>query len=494
MQSDKNDKNEFEAVNTVEATEAIEGNKTSDLQGLKSIADLPDVQNSVRDSGTTFLFGQSTSGEKVDEKTAMQIATVYACVRLLAESVAQLPLHLYRVTGDGKEKAIDHPLYRILNRQTNPEMTSFSFRETMMTHLLLWGNAYAQIIRDGKNGVLGLYPLLPENVEVDRDESGKIFYIYHAYTNEVPGENNKDIYFRREEMLHIPGLGFNGLVGFSPIAMMKNCLGAAMAVEKYGSLFFRNGAQPIGVLSHPMSLKNPDRIREDWKRIYGSNNAHNVAILEEGMSYKPISLPPEDSQFLSTREFDVEEICRIFRVPPHLVQDLKRSTFNNIEHQGISYVQYTLMPWLERFEQAIIKDILIESEQDEYFPKFNVDGLLRGDYESRMRGYAIGFTNGFLSPNDIRRLENMDPIPDELGGNVYVANGSYVLLKDIGIAYANRIQQSQQATSDIQSESQSSQKQEEQVAQKEQQETKPKESKQHTERKKQRKTERKGNS
>lgn len=399
---------------------------------------LPDVQDNVRDSGGLFVFGRADSGERVDERSAMQIATVYACVRLLAESVASLPLHLFRVTDEdgGKEKARDHPLYPLLFRQPNPEMSSFTFRETMMTHLLLWGNAYAQIIRDGRNDVLGLYPLLPENVEVDRNDAGKIYYIYHAYTDEKPGESNRDILFQRQEILHIPGLGFNGLVGFSPIAMMKNALGSAIAVEKYGSSFFRNGAQPAGVLEHPGVLKNPEKIRQNWSDVYGgANNAHKVAVLEEGMAYKPISLPPEDSQFLSTREFDVEEICRIFRVPPHLVQDLKRSTFNNIEHQGISYVQYTLMPWLERFEQAIIKDVLLEEEQDEYFPKFNVDGLLRGDYRSRMEGYAIGFANGFLSPNDIRRLENMDPIPEEAGGNVYVANGSYVKLKDIGVAY-----------------------------------------------------------
>ena len=471
--------------------------------------EIPDIQDSVRDSGTTFFFGKSTSGENVDEKSAMQIATVYACVRLLAESVASLPFHLYRITSDGgKEKAKDHPLYKLLYRQTNPEMTSFSFRETMMTHLLLWGNAYAQIVRDGKNDVLGLYPLLPENVEVDRDENGKIYYIYHAYTDEVPGEHNKDIYFHREEILHIPGLGFNGLVGFSPIAMMKNSLGATMAVEKYGSSFFKNGAQPIGVLQHPTTLKNPERLREDWKRIYGgTNNAHNVAILEEGMSYKPISLPPEDSQFLSTREFDVEEICRIFRVPPHLVQDLKRSTFNNIEHQGISYVQYTLMPWLERFEQEIVNDVLIEEEQDEYFPKFNVDGLLRGDYESRMRGYAIGFANGFFSPNDIRRLENMDPIPDELGGNVYVANGSYVQLKDIGIAYQQTkaaLQQQSTETSNAStapststepntpSEDMREADAREAKEEAEENNSKTDENKRHTERKKQRKSERRG--
>ena len=443
--------------------------------------ELPDIQNNVRDSGTLFVFGQSTSGERVDEKSAMQIATVYACVRLLAESVASLPLHLYRVTNDegGKEKARDHPLYKILYRQANPEMTSFSFREVMMTHLLLWGNAYAQIVRDGKNGVLGLYPLLPENVEIDRDDSGNLYYIYHAYTDEVPGENNKDIVFKREEILHIPGLGFNGLVGFSPIAMMKNALGTTLAVERYGSSFFRNGAQPSGVLEHTGVLKNPDRIRQNWSDVYGgANNAHKVAVLEEGMSYKPISLPPEDSQFLSTREFDVEEICRIFRVPPHLVQDLKRSTFNNIEHQGISFVQYTLMPWLERFEQAIIKDVLVDTEQDEYFPKFNVDGLLRGDYKSRMEGYAVGFSNGFLSPNDIRKLENMDPIPN---GDVYVANGSYVLLKDIGAAYKEQTSQPQEGLKEDNPEEEPEEETEDEP-----------ENRRHTERKQQRKVERRG--
>lgn len=457
--------------------------------------DNPDFRNNVRDSGTTFVFGRANSGENVDEKTAMQIATVYACVRLLAESVASLPLHLYRITSDdrGKEKAIDHPLYKILYRQANPEMTSFIFRETMMTHLLLWGNAYAQIVRDGKNGVLGLYPLLPENVEIDRDESGKIYYIYHAYTDDVPGAKNQDVYFRREEIFHIPGLGFNGLVGFSPIAMMKNALGSAIAVNKYGSSFFRNGASPIGVLEHPSTLKDPQKIRDRWMDAYGgAGNAHKIAVLEEGMQYKPISLPPEDSQFLSTKEFDVEEICRIFRVPPHLVQDLKRSTFNNIEHQGISFVQYTLMPWLENFEQSIIKDVLIEEEQDTYYPKFNVDGLLRGDYESRMRGYATGFANGFLSPNDIRRLENLDPIPAELGGDVFVANGSYVKLKDIGIAYLQKVLSGQQQEEPNKEQTNQSKPEQPKKEEKEETQEEPKESKGHAERKRQRKAERKG--
>ena len=397
---------------------------------------LPEITDNVRDSGQTFVFGRADSGERVDEKSAMQIATVYACVRLLAETVAGLPLHLYRFTDDSeteKVRARDHPLYRLLYRQPNPEMTSFSFRETMMVQLLLWGNAYAQIIRDGKNNILSLYPLMPDSVEVDRDEKGRIYYIYHAYSDEVPGNINKDIYFRYDEIFHVPGLGFNGLVGFSPIAMMKNSLGTTLAVEKYGSAFFKNGAQPSGVLEHPGVLKDPSKIRENWTQVYGgANNAHKIAVLEEGMQYKPISLPPEDSQFLSTRQFGVEEICRIFRVPPHMVQDLEHATFSNIEHQSIDFVVHTLTPWMVRFEQAIVKDLLLPEEQDTYFPKFNVDGLLRGDYQSRMQGYATGISNGFLSPNDIHRLENMDLIPAEKGGDDYYLNGGYVKLEDAG--------------------------------------------------------------
>ena len=376
---------------------------------------LPQVTDNVRDSGQTFVFGRSNAGEQVDEKAAMQIPTVYACVRLLAEP--------------------------------NPEMTSFVFWETLMTHLLLWGNAYAQIVRDGKNTVLGLYPLLPENVEVDRDESGELYYIYHAYTDEVPGEQNKDIYFRRDEIFHVPGLGFNGLIGFSPIAMMKNSLGTSIAVDKYGSSFFKNGAQPSGVLEHPGVLKDPNRVRDNWEAAYGgAANAHRVAVLEEGMAYKPISLPPEDSQFLETKQFSVTEICRIFRVPPHLVADLSRATFSNIEYQSLNFVMHSLTPWLVRIEQGIIKDLLLEEEQDTYFPKFNVDGLLRGDYQSRMNGYAIGRQNGWLSTNDIREMEDMNPLPEEEGGNLYLVNGAMTKLKDAGAFAKERTESTSEET------------------------------------------------
>lgn len=456
---------------------------------------MPDVRNDVRDSGTLFVFGKANSGEMVDEKSAMQIATVYACVRLLAESVAQLPLHLYKVSElDGQEKARDHPLYKILYREPNPEMTSFSYWEAVMTHLLLWGNSYSQIVRDGKNNILGLYPLLPENVEIDRTDKGELYFIYHAYTNEVPGETNKDIIFRRDEVLHIPGLSFNGLVGFSPIAMMKNSLGTTLAVEKYGSAFFKNGAQPAGVLEHPGVLKDPGKIRENWMNAYGgASNAHKVAVLEEGMQYKPISLPPEDSQFLSTREFGVEEICRIFRVPPHMVQDLKRATFSNIEHQSIDFVVHTLDPWLVRIEKAIVKDLLVEEEKDLFFPKFNVDGLLRGDYKSRMDGYSIGISTGIISPNEARRKENMQPLPEDEGGDFHIVNGTFIKLKDVGQQYGVNLEgegqpDSGQTPEDEPSEETGQSDAEGQTKKEEEQH----ENKRHTERRQQRREERRG--
>lgn len=400
-------------------------------------AGAPDVRDDVRTSLGTFLFGVANSGERVDERTSMQLSTVYACVRLLAESVAQLPLHLYRADGPaGQQKAEEHPLYRILYREPNPEMTSFSYFEAVMTHLLLWGNHYSQIIRDRRGNVLGLYPLLPDLMEVDRTEKGDLFYTYRAYTDETKGIKNETVTFRRDEVLHIPGLSFNGLVGFSPIAMMRNSLGTAMAVEKYGSSFFKNGAQPSGVLMHPGVLKNPEKIRNNWADVYGgAGNAHKVAVLEEGMKYEAISLPPEDSQFLSTREFGVEEICRIFRVPPHLVQDLKRATFSNIEHQSIDFVVHTLDPWLVRIEKAIVKDCLVGKDKDTYFPKFNVDGLLRGDFKSRMDGYAVGISNGMMSINEARKKENMPPLSADEGGDSHIVNGTFIKLGDVGKQY-----------------------------------------------------------
>lgn len=385
-------------------------------------------------SAYSFFFGLSSSGQTVNERTALQTAIVYACVRVLSETIASLPLHTYKYTTNGKDKAIDHPMYYLLHSEPNPEMTSFVFRETLMGHLLLWGNAYAQIIRDGRGRVVGLYPLLPNKMVVNRNNQGQLYYQYE--------KDGQTYILNRYEVLHIPGLGFDGLIGYSPIAMAKNAIGMAIATEEYGAKFFANGANPGGVLEHPGVVKDPARIRESWNAVYqGSSNAHRVAVLEEGMKFQSIGIPPEQAQFLETRKFQINEIARIFRIPPHMVGDLEKSSFSNIEQQSLEFVMYTLDPWVVRWEQAIQRALFSEREKRQYFVKFNVDGLLRGNYESRMNGYAVGRQNGWLSANDIRELENMNRVSAELGGDLYLINGNMTKLADAGLFAKNNINQ-----------------------------------------------------
>ena len=392
-------------------------------------------QNRTIGSNYSFFFGGTTSGKPVNEHTAMQMTAVYSCVRILAEAVAGLPLHLYKYTDSGgKEKALSHPLYFLLHDEPNPEMSSFVFRETLMTHLLLWGNAYAQIIRNGKGEVIALYPLMPNRMSVDRDSSGALYYTYTKYSDEAPTMKGMTVTLRPSDVFHIPGLGFDGLVGYSPIAMAKNAIGMAIACEEYGAKFFANGAAPGGVLEHPGTIKDPQKVRDSWNAAYqGSSNSHRVAVLEEGMKYQPIGISPEQAQFLETRKFQINEIARIFRVPPHMVGDLEKSSFSNIEQQSLEFVKYTLDPWVIRWEQTISRALLRPDEKKLYFAKFNVDGLLRGDYVSRMNGYAIARQNGWMSANDIRELENLDRIPPELGGDLYLINGNMTKLEDAGI-------------------------------------------------------------
>ena len=332
------------------------------FSGLFKSRDKP--QNRTTGSNYAFFFGGTTSGKAVTERSAMQMTAVYSCVRILSEAVAGLPLHLYKYTDSGgKAMALDHPLYRLLHDEPNPEMSSFVFRETLMTHLLLWGNAYAQIIRNGKNEIVALHPLMPNKMSVDRDESGRLYYTYYRGSDEAIKSKDFAVTLHLSDVLHIPGLGFDGLVGYSPIAMAKNAIGIAIACEEYGAKFFANGAAPGGVLEHPGTIKDPQRVRESWQSTFGgSGNANKIAVLEEGM--------------------------------------------------------------------------LNSEEKKKYFAKFNVEGLLRGDYQSRMNGYAIGRQNGWMSANDIRELENLDRIPAEDGGDLYLINGNMLPLQNAG-AFAN---------------------------------------------------------
>ena len=386
----------------------------------------PDIQDQIS-AAPELDFGAAASGKNVTEETAIQISTVYACVRVLAETIASLPLNVYESDGKGGSRIAEkHPLEYLLHDAPNEEMTSFIWREQMMTQILLRGNSYSQIVRSGKTAILSIYPLLSSNMTVDRDDSGALTYKY-----QMADENT--ITLSPSEVLHIPGMGFDGIMGYSPIALMKTTLGLTLAAEEYGSKVFGNGATPAGVLTHPNRLKDPEKLRNAWNAAYGgSANAGKIAILEEGMKFERISMPNSEAQFLETRKFQVSEICRIYRVPPHMVGDLEHATFSNIEHQSISFAVHTIRPWLVRIEQSMNKALFSENERGKYFVKFNMDGLMRGDYKSRMEGYAIARQNGWMSADDIRGLENLNPIGAAKGGEEYLVNGNMIPIKQAG--------------------------------------------------------------
>ena len=385
-----------------------------------------DKPEDVISAATHFYFGTAGSGKIVTPRSAIQLSTVYACVRVIAETIASLPFCVYKDEGKGTDKAPEHPLYRLIHDEPNSEMTSFVWRETVLTHLLLWGNSYCQIIRNGRGQVIALYPLLPDHMDVDRDDKGKLTYTYTTYKGEM-------VKLRPEDVLHIPGLGFDGIMGYSPVAMERNAIGMSMAAEEYGGKFFANGARPSGILTHPNTVKNPAALRESWNAAYGgSNNAGRIAVLEEGMHFETITMPNNEAQFLETRKFQVEEICRIYRVPPHMIGDLDHATFSNIEHLSIDFAVHTIRPWVIRIEQAMNRALFSQKEKGKFYVRFNLDGLMRGDYKSRMEGYSIARQNGWMSANDIRQMENMNPISEEEGGNAYLVNGNMIPINMCG--------------------------------------------------------------
>lgn len=354
----------------------------------------------------------SATGVRVDERNALNSVAVFACVRILSETLASVPLPLYRrMTVRSKRRAYEHPLYSLLHDAPNPEMSSFNFREALMSHLVLWGNAYAEIDWNMNKGrPRALWPLLPNKMRVKR-EKGDLYYYYR-----LPDGQEK--IFPAINIFHIPGLGFDGLIGYSPIHMAREAIGLSLATEEFGARFFGNGARPGGVLEHPGKLGTPaqDNLRKSWSEMHqGLSNQHRIAILEEGMKYHQIGIPPEDAQFLETRKFQRSEIASFFHIPPHMIGDLEHATFSNIEHQAIEFVVYTMRPWFVRWEQVISKKLLFPNERRDYFAEFLIDGLLRGDVESRYKAYSVGRQWGWLSANDVRELENMEPLPDKQG-------------------------------------------------------------------------------
>lgn len=360
-----------------------------------------------------LVAGSSTvAGQTISEYNALNYSAFYACVKVLSESVAALPLHLYeRLPEGGKKRAYENPLYILLHDEPNPNMTAFTFYETLMGHAVSWGNGYAFIEwKDGQ--VKALWPINPAVLQ-PKVVNGKLIYEF------TKGDGTKADY-QREQILHIPGLGFDGIQGYSVVAKARESIGLGIAEEKFGAAFFGNGAVAGGVLEHPLKLSPEafERLKKSWSETHqGADKAHKVAILEEGMKYNKTSIPPEDAQFLESRQFQVTEMARWFRIPPHLIGDMSHATFSNIEQQSLEFVVYTLMPWLKRWEQAIYQRLFVtDEERRKYFAEFLVDGLLRGDSVARAQFYTQMSMIGALSANDIRALENMNPIE---GGNQY---------------------------------------------------------------------------
>lgn len=349
----------------------------------------------------------TTAGVRVDHNTALNYSAVACATRIISETSAQLPLKIYEYTSNGgRKEASDFSLYSVLHDAPNQEMGSMAFRDSRTQQQVNSGNAYAEIERAGGQ-IINLWPIHSARVEPYREVDGSLWYA-------VRNNDGSKTLFPSRDILHIPGaLSEDGIVGRGIVTLARESIGFGLATERHGSAFFGNGARPSGILKHPDKLSNEARanLRNEWKMIHGGpDNAGEIAILWEGMEYAQLSMSNEDSQFLQTRQHNVTEIARWYRLPPHMLADLVRSTNNNIEHQGLEFVVYSLMPWLKRWEEALTLRLLTREERKRYFIEHNVSGLLRGDIKTRYEAYKTGIGNGWLTVNDICRMENLNPI------------------------------------------------------------------------------------
>jgi HK97 family phage portal protein len=370
----------------------------------------PRVSLARPDSWLFEAFGaQPTAvGISVNERSALKATAVYASVRILAETVASLPCEIFRRDGvNGKEVDTTHPLYDLLHDCPNEEQSAFTFWETMQGSIALWGNAYAERELNGKGETIGLWPIAPDRVNPKRVNGARVYEIGLSAGGGVTLDS--------DHIFHVPGMGFDGLIGYSPIYLLRQAIGLSLATEEFGARFFGNGSRPGGVLEHPktMSPEAAKRLKQSFEEAQsGLTNAQRVLLLEEGTVWKPMSIPPDDAQFLETRKFQVSEIARIFRVPPHMLADLERATFSNIEQQSLEFVLHSIRPWLKRWEQSIAHQLMAPDERAIFFAKFQYNELLRGDQAARGEYYTKMLQTGALSPNEIRAEEGMNPIPD----------------------------------------------------------------------------------
>jgi HK97 family phage portal protein len=363
-------------------------------------------------SGGFFFMGMPTAaGKIVTPDTAIQVAAVWASLKILGEAQGSLPLNVFERVGEtGKTKASNHPLQSLLHDEPNPEMSAMDYRMSQTISLGIWGNAYSRIARNG-NRIAALWPLPTNKVKSQRNSAGDLFYEYTPPVGPVQSLAARDV-------LHVRGMSMDGINGLSPIMTGRNALGLSMALEEFAGRFFSNGGIPQVILEHPGSLSDTAKrnIRDDWKRMFGGvERSNDVAVTEEGMNVNVVGVTPDKAQSLESRRFQIGEVARMYRIPPHMLADLERATFANIEQLSLEFVIFTLTPWLVMWEQAIERTLLAREEKGKYFVEHNVDGLLRGDIASRYSAYMIGRQGGWLNADEIRGLENMNPIGGEAG-------------------------------------------------------------------------------
>jgi HK97 family phage portal protein len=370
----------------------------------------------------------SKVGIHINAQNALQTTAVFACVRLLSESIASLPLFLYRKTETGKEKATDMPIYEVLHDVPNPETDSFQFWQAFVANMLIYGRGYAEVVRNNAGHIVQMWNITTPFVRVQRNsETQELEYV-------ITPSGKERFILRKDQIFRVDWFSMDALNAFRPLELAQNAIGLSEAAEEFASNYFKNGANVGGIIEYPDVLRDNDleQYKKDVRKEYsGLSNAARLLFLEQGAKFQKVSNTPEESQMLETRKFQVEEVARFYNVPLHMVGDLEHATFSNIEQMSLNYVIYTLRPYLVRIERAITAQLLMPQERSIYFPKFSVEGLLRGDYKSRMEGYAVARQNGWMSANDIRELEDMDHIPAEEGGDAYLANGNLRSLKKL---------------------------------------------------------------
>ncbi len=353
-----------------------------------------------------FEGRETSSGIHINEAVALGIPAVYACIRVLTEAIAALPLITYERFANGdKERARDFSLYGLLHDSPNPLMTSFELRELLVGHLCLRGNAYCFIERD-QGEITALWPLHPDKVTVE--VSGRELIYKHQ-------NDGTEKTYPMQDILHIRGLSGDGIIGYSPLTLLRDSFGYSKAVQEYSSSYFRNDASPGGILttSATLSGKSQADLRAAWTEGHtGKGKHHRVAIMDNGLQWQSIGVSPQDSQLIESQKFSVVEIARVFRVPLNLIMDYERSTYSNVTEQNRSFLTHTLQPWLTRIEQAITKNLLTESEKQKYFVEHLTQGFLRADTKTRFEAYKIATEAGFLTIPEVRQLENMNSKPE----------------------------------------------------------------------------------